>query len=151
MKKFFSEFKDFIMKGNVIDLAVAFVMGAAFKAIISSMVKDVIMPVLSLLFGEEGFENYKYVITAAVVDTEGAVTQVENAIYWGKFIQSTIDFVIIGFVLFLVVKTINTARKHAEAKSLAKEAAEAAAAPVVEPKATVEELLGDIKGLLEKK
>lgn len=150
MKKFLNEFKDFIMKGNIVDLAVAFVMGAAFKAIITSMVKDVFMPILSLVFGEQGFDNYKYVINPAVVDVDGVTTQVENAIYWGKFIQASIDFVIIGFVLFLVVKLVNGARKRAEAAKAAKEAQEAAA-PIAEPKPTVEDLLGDIKVLLKEK
>lgn len=147
MKKFFGAFKEFIMKGNIIDLAVAFVLGVAFKAIITSLVKDVIMPALSMIFGDEGFENYKYIINPAIADVNGVITQVENAIYYGKFIQSSIDFVIIGFVLFLVVSIIN--RSKAKVEKL--RAQEELAVVVEDPKPSIEEILMDIKGLLVKK
>jgi len=141
MKKFFGEFKEFITKGNVLDLAVAFIIGAAFKAIITSLVKDVIMPVISLVVGQQGFENYKYVITEA--DDVAGIT--ENAIYYGNFIQSTIDFLIIAFVVFMMVRTINRVRSALEKK----EEVIVEEVVVSDPKPTVEEILLDIKALLQ--
>lgn len=110
MKKFFNEFKIFISKGNVMDLAVAFIIGASFKAIVTSLVNDVLMPVVSLVIGDQGFKNYKYVITEAN-ETLGIA---ENAIYYGRFIQSVFDFVIIAFVIFLIVRTTNRVRERLE-------------------------------------
>jgi large conductance mechanosensitive channel len=138
MKKFFGEFKKFISKGNVMDLAVAFIIGAAFKAIITSLVSDVIMPIVSLVVGPQGFENYKYVITEA----DEATGVLENAIYYGNFIQSVIDFFIVAFVVFLMVRTINRVKDALE-KDVAPEPE-----IIAEPKPTVEELLTDIKTLL---
>ncbi|MBI9010125.1 MAG: large conductance mechanosensitive channel protein MscL [Tenericutes bacterium] len=141
MKKFFNEFKTFISKGNVMDLAIAFIVGAAFKAIISSLVSDIIMPVVSLVVGEQGFDNFKYVITEANLLT-GAT---ENAIYYGSFIQSIIDFVIIAFVVFLMVKSINKVKAKLEKE-------EEKVVPVaVEAKPTTEDLLTDIKAILSEK
>ena len=151
MKKFFGEFKSFITKGNIIDIAVAFILGVSFKAIISSLVNDVFMPVLSLVFGSEGFTNYKHIITPAITDADGVVVQVENAIYWGKFVQAGFDFVLVGFILFLIVRAINKATAKAEEKKNALNAEIEAAKPIAEPKPTVEELLGDIKNLLKEK
>jgi large conductance mechanosensitive channel len=103
MKKFFTEFKVFIKRGSVLDLAVAVIIGAAFKEIITSLVKDIITPVLSLILGEDGFANYKYVIREANIDA--GIT--ENAIYYGNFIQSIIDFLIVAFVVFFVIHMIS--------------------------------------------
>ena len=151
MKKFFGEFKTFISKGNVMDLAVAFIVGAAFKAIVSSLVNDIIMPIVSLIVGPDGFENYKYIITEAVYDGEVLVTA-ENAIYYGSFIQSIVDFLIIAFVVFLMVKGINKAKKLAEEVEDhldgEEEVVEEEPAP---PAPTVEEILLDIKAVLEEK
>ena len=154
MKKFMNEFKGFIMKGNVLNLAVAVIIGGAFGKIIASLVKDILMPVISLILGGDGFENYKYVITPANVDA--GIT--ENAIYYGLFIQNIIDFVIVAFVVFMIVKLFNKASELANQKQLreaelakeetAKKAAEQAAIDANKPK--VEDLLQDIKLLLEK-
>lgn len=141
MKKFFAEFKKFITKGNVMDLAVAFILGAAFKAIISSLVNDIFMPVISLIVGDVGFDNYKYVITAAD-ETAGIA---ENAIYWGRFIQNVIDFILVAFVVFLLVRTINRIKDTFEKKKEEEEKA-----PAAPPKPTTEELLTDIKEILQK-
>jgi len=111
MKKFFTEFKVFIKRGSVLDLAVAVVIGAAFKEIITSLVKDIITPVLSLILGEDGFANYKYVIREANIDA--GIT--ENAIYYGNFIQSIIDFLIVAFVVFFVIHMISR-RKYQKQK-----------------------------------
>lgn len=156
MKKFFGEFRTFISKGNVMDLAVAFIIGAAFKAIVSSLVNDMIMPIVSLIVGEEGFRNFKYVITEAVYDGEVLVTA-ENAIYYGNFIQAIIDFLIIAFVVFLMVKTINKAKEMAE--EVADEVEDRLDGDEEEPveeesvpkPPTTEEILLDIKSLLEEK
>lgn len=149
MKKFFGEFKTFISKGNVMDLAVAFIIGAAFKAIISSMVNDIIMPIVSLVVGPEGFNSFKYVITDAVYDAQGVLLTAENAIYYGNFIQAIVDFLIVAFVVFVMVKAINKAKAVAEEiKTKEEEVVEAEPTP---PAPTVEEILLDIKTLLEKK
>lgn len=153
MKKFVEEFKTFITRGNVMDLAVAFIIGASFKAIIGSLVKDIIMPVVSLVVGPEGFNNYKYVITEAVYDLEGVLVTAENAILYGSFIQSVVDFLIIAFVVFLMIKSINKAKRIAEeAKDMldGEEEEIAEEVPVV-PAPTIEEILLDIKAVLEKK
>ncbi|MBU1094130.1 MAG: large conductance mechanosensitive channel protein MscL [Firmicutes bacterium] len=154
MKKFLKEFKSFMLKGNVLNLAVAVIIGAAFGKIISSLVKDVLMPIISLVTGGGGFENYKYVITAAD-DVNGVA---ENAIYYGVFIQNIIDFVIIAFVVFMIVKLFNKASELANQKKIEEEAAAKAVedekqrvqAELNAQKPTVEDLLVDIKKLLEK-
>jgi large conductance mechanosensitive channel len=138
MKAFFREFKTFITKGNVMDLAVAVVIGAAFKDIVNSLVKDILTPVLSLVVGEEGFANYKYVITEA----DEAAGIAENAIYYGNFLQSILDFFVIALVIFLILRTINRIRTAMER---AKEPVEEVVKQAV-PK--VEDLLIDIRELL---
>ncbi len=154
MKKFFGDFKKFITKGNVLDLAVAVIIGGAFGKIIGSLVKDVLMPVISLLVGEQGFDNYKYVISAA----DPIAGTAENAIYYGLFIQNVIDFLIIALVVFLIVRIFSKMSELAQAKlhaaELAQKAAEEQAKAEAEAKKvkdpTVEELLSDIKKILEK-
>lgn len=154
MKKFLGDFKSFIMKGNVLNLAVAVIIGGAFGKIISSLVKDVLMPVISLVTGGGGFENYKYVITAA--DEVNGIA--ENAIYYGTFIQNIIDFVIIAFVVFVIVKMFSKASELANKKQIEAEAAakaiedEKKKLQAIEDakKPKVEDLLVDIKKLLEK-
>ena len=154
MKKFLGDFKSFIMKGNILNLAVAVIIGGAFGKIISSLVKDVLMPVISLVTGGGGFENYKYVITAA--DEVNGIA--ENAIYYGTFIQNIIDFVIIAFVVFVIVKMFSKASELANKKQIEAEAAakaiedEKKKLQAIEDakKPKVEDLLVDIKKLLEK-
>jgi large conductance mechanosensitive channel len=154
VKKFFGDFKKFITKGNVLDLAVAVIIGGAFSMIIGSLVKDILMPVISLIVGKDGFDNYKYVITAADADAGIA----ENAILYGLFIQNIIDFVIIAFVVFIIVRMFTRVSELANAKKLEEAArlkaiedekkAEQAKIDAEKPK--VEDLLQDIKKLLEK-
>lgn len=103
MKKFIEEFKVFVNRGNILDLAVAVVVGSAFTKIINSFVKDVLTPLISMVLGEQGFENYKYVITEAN-ETDGIL---ENAIYYGRFIQNSFDFLIVALVIFVMIKVIN--------------------------------------------
>jgi len=145
MKKFFSEFGAFIKRGNVLDLAVAVIIGGAFSKIINSLVKDILTPVLSLILGPSGFENYKFVITPA--DTVNGIA--ENAIYYGVFIQNIIDFVVIAFVIFIIIRLVNRANRLIAERKAKEVVAAPAPAPAPVPTPT-EVLLTDIKGLLEK-
>lgn len=101
------EFKEFAIKGNAIDMAVGIVIGAGFGKIVSSMVTDVIMPPVGLLIGGVDFKNLKLVLKAATVDAS-AVT-----LNYGLFINSLIDFTIVAFAIFMVVKVLNTLKKGA--------------------------------------
>ena len=110
MKKLIEEFKKFINRGNILDLAVAVVVGTSFTKIINSFVKDIFTPIISLAIGEQGFENFKYVITEAN-EVEGIA---ENAIYYGRFIQNSLDFLVIAVVVFLMIKIINKVKDELE-------------------------------------
>lgn len=158
MKKFFQDFKKFITKGNVLDLAVAVIIGGAFGKIISSLVNHILMPVISLIAGKKSFEDIKTVLTPANELT--GVT--ENAIYWGLFIQNVIDFLIIAFVIFIIIRAFSKmselaekakAKLHEEElKALAEEKRLKELEEAKKPKQpTVEQLLTEIKVLLEKK
>ena len=141
MKKFMDEFKAFISRGNVVDMAVGVIVGSAFTAIVNSLVKDVVTPFIGVLTGGVDFTQMKYVITPAVGETP------EVAILYGNFIQAIINFLIIAFVVFCMVKMINTMRtKMEEAK---KKEEEAAPPPPPAPSAEVV-LLTEIRDLLKK-
>ena len=154
MKAFINDFKKFISRGNVLDLAVAVIVGGAFGRIVQSLVNHILMPVISLIFGQSGFENYKYVIRPA--DLENNIA--ENAINYGLFIQNIIDFLIIAFTIFVVIHSINKVQDKMAAKKLEEASKQMAEEMMIEQekaavevkKATTEELLSDIKGLLEK-
>lgn len=124
------EFKEFAMRGNVVDMAVGIVIGGAFGKIVSSLVKDVIMPPIGKLMGGVDFTQLKYVIQEATMNGETAVEEV--AVRYGSFIQTVIDFIIIAFAIFMVIKAMNKAKKKEE---------EAPAAPAAPPEPTKEELL----------
>ena len=110
MKKIFKEFSDFIKRGNVIDLAVAVVIGGAFSAIVTSLVNDVIMPVISLLTGGIDFSNLFISLNGETYATLAAAKDAgASVLAYGSFIQAIINFLIIAFVIFLVVKAMNTA------------------------------------------
>lgn len=111
------EFKKFALKGNVIDLAVGVIIGAAFGKIVTSLVNDVLMPILGIILGGVNFKDLKYVITPAVGDLP------EAAILYGSFIQSIVDFLIISFSIFIFVKLISIKKKE-ETPAPAKPAAE---------------------------
>ena len=156
MKKFMSEFKTFAMRGNVIDLAVGVVIGGAFGKITTSIVNDIIMPVIGVLTGGINFSDWKIVLKQAVLDAEGAVTNPEVAITFGNTIAVILDFIIIAFAVFCMVKAINT--MHAKAESLKKKEEEVVAAveepapAPAEPEPTKEELLlTEIRDLLKNK
>jgi len=140
MGKFLSDFKEFAMKGNIIDMAVGVIIGGAFGKIVSSLVNDIIMPCISLLTGGDGYKNLKYVLTPAREATADGVAAVEEvAINYGIFIQNIVDFVIIALSIFIALRLIIKLKK----KEVKKEAA-APAGP------TQEELLTQIRDLLKK-
>lgn len=106
MKKFFQEFAKFIKRGNVIDLAIGIIIGGAFQKIVSSLVNDIVMPVISVIGGVNVSEA-KWVLKEAVTDGAGAIIQSEIALKYGNFIQVIIDFLIIAFAVFIAIKIIN--------------------------------------------
>lgn len=140
----FNEFKEFAMKGNVVDMAVGIIIGAAFGTIVTSFVNDVIMPPIGILLGNVDFTNLFYVIkegatpgpyeTVAMAAEAAAVT-----INWGKFINTVISFLIVALAVFFVIKSINNMRKKEE------EAEETPPGPSNE-----EVLLTEIRDLLKK-
>jgi large conductance mechanosensitive channel len=130
------EFKEFAMRGNVVDLAVGVIIGAAFGKIVTSLVNDVIMPPIGYLTGGIDFKNLKILIKPA--DPANKVAEV--AINYGNFINTVIEFLIVAFCIFMVVKAINSLKKPEEV------------APAAEPAPTKEEvLLTEIRDLLAKK
>ncbi|MGC1390106.1 MAG: large-conductance mechanosensitive channel protein MscL [Bacteroidales bacterium] len=131
--KLVDEFKAFALKGNVVDLAVGIIIGAAFGKIVSSMVSDIIMPPLGVIIGGVSFTDLKVVLKAAY-ETHPAVTW-----NYGNFLQACFDFLVVGFSVFLVIKAMVIARRNEKA------------APVVPPAPTKEEtLLTEIRDLLKK-
>jgi large conductance mechanosensitive channel len=133
--KLVDEFKSFAMKGNVTDMAVGIIIGAAFGKIVSSMVSDIIMPPLGLLIGGVNFTELKLVMKAA--------TEAHPAVTWnyGNFLQVTFDFLIVAFAVFMVIKAMNAAKKKQEEPP----------APAAPPAPTNEELLlTEIRDLLKK-
>ena len=139
------EFKKFILKGNIIDMAVGVIIGGAFSKIVTSLVNDILMPALGAVTGGASFNTLKYVIRPAVLDGAGNEISAEAAILYGSFIQNIVDFLIIGFCMFFMVKTIAavTARfRHEE---------EEKAVPPAPAGPTAEELLTEIRDLLKEK
>ncbi|MBP8606365.1 MAG: large-conductance mechanosensitive channel protein MscL [Phycisphaerae bacterium] len=111
---FFSEFKAFAMRGNVVDMAVGIVIGGAFGKIVSSLVNDIIMPPIGLLLGGVDFSNLKIILKKAAVDAAGnAVPAV--SINYGQWINTVIDFLIVAFAIFMVIKGMNALKKKEEA------------------------------------
>jgi large conductance mechanosensitive channel len=134
------EFRDFAMKGNVVDLAVAVIIGAAFGAIVTSLVGDIIMPIVGSITGGLDFSNYFTGLSKAVTAGNLADAKKQGAVLaWGNFLTLTINFLIIAFVLFMVIRAMNTLKRKD------------AAAPAAPPKPTrEEELLTEIRDLLKK-
>lgn len=141
------EFKDFAMKGNVVDMAVGIIIGASFGKIVTSLVNDVLMPPLGILLGRVDFSQLKVVIQkgqAAVMDGAAVVSPAVDqvAISYGAFIQTIIDFLIVAFCIFLVIKAMN--------KAMAKKEAEPAAPAAPPPPKDEVVLLKEIRDLLKK-
>ena len=134
------EFKDFALKGNVVDLAFAVIIGGAFGKIVDSLVADIIMPIIGS-FGSADFSNYYVGLSKAVTATNLADAKKQGAVLaWGNFVTIVINFIIIAFVLFLIVKAMNASKKQE------------AAAPAVPPAPPREQvLLEQIRDLLAKK
>ena len=137
---FFKEFKEFAMKGNVMDMAIGVVIGCAFGKIVTSLVSDIIMPLIGAVTGGLNFTEWKWVIREAVMDGE-TVVKPALTLTWGNFIQVVFDFIIIAFCIFLVVKGMNKLKKKEE--------------PAPEPAAPAEpsediKLLTEIRDLLKK-
>ncbi len=137
------EFKEFALKGNVIDLAIAVVIGAAFGAIVNSLVKDIIMPIIGYLTAGVDFAALKVVLRPAAV--VNGVEVAETAITYGVLIQTIIQFLIIAFSIFLMVRALNKARARMEAKNKV----EAAVEEAVKSDETL--LLAEIRDLLKEK
>ncbi len=140
MSKFLTEFKEFAMKGNVVDMAVGVIIGGAFGKIVSSLVNDVIMPLVTLITGGVNFTDKKILLRDAVMNGEEVVNP-EVALTWGVFVQSVVDFLIIAFCIFVAIRFMNKLRK-ADVKA-EEEAPAAPAGP------TQEELLTEIRDLLK--
>jgi large conductance mechanosensitive channel len=134
------EFREFAMKGNVVDLAVGVIIGAAFGSIVTSLVGDVIMPVIGAITGGLDFSNYFTPLSKAVTAGNLADAKKQGAVLaWGNFLTLTLNFLIIAFVLFIVIRAMNTLKRHAETS------------PAAPPKPTREvELLTEIRDLLKK-
>ncbi len=143
MKKFLSEFKEFAMKGNVVDMAVGVVIGAAFGKIVSSLVNDIIVPLVGVATGGMNFTDYKWVIQQAVMNGQ-EIIKPEVSMNWGAWVQTVVDFLIVAFCIFVMIKFINNMRKRME-KQKEEEVAEAAAAEPTKE----EQLLTEIRDLLK--
>ena len=137
VRKMWKEFKEFAFRGNVIDMAVGVVVGGAFGKIVTSLVNDIITPVIGLITGGTDLKNLKYVFTPATEEVA------ESALNYGLFLQNIIDFFIIAFSIFMFVKAINIAKKKFERKQEVEEVVEEAKGP------TTEELLSEIRDLLK--
>ncbi len=149
MKKFFEEFKAFIAKGNVIDMATAVIIGAAFNKIITSLVNDVIMPLIGIIVGGLNVSDWKWVISEAVLDDAGNVVTAENALLYGNFIQTVIDFLIVAFCIFIALKIILTFQnKFKKKEEIIEEAVEEAKEPEIPEE---QKLLMEIRDILKEK
>ena len=139
---FIAEFKQFIARGNVMDMAVGVIIGGAFGKISTSLVNDVIMPAVSMLTGGVDFSNWKLVLKAAVAGADGVIdASTEVAIRYGSFLATIIDFLIIAFAVFCLIKFLNSLHRKKE---------EAPAAPPAPPEPSAEEkLLTEIRDLLK--
>ncbi len=161
MKKFFTDFKAFITRGNVLDMAVGLIVGSAFTAIVTALNKSVLTPLIGALFGTKDLKSlYVPLWNAEPVMVDG-VQQLDaygnplytSAIYYGEFIQAAIDFIMIAFVLFVIIRIFKAIQKASERAAEALKKKEEIEEPVVEeipaePKPTTEELLTEIRDLL---
>ncbi|MCR8667313.1 large-conductance mechanosensitive channel protein MscL [Aestuariibaculum sp. M13] len=130
------EFKEFAMKGNLVDIAVGFVMGAAFKEVVTSFTGGIVSPLIGLIFKSD-FKDLKWIITEGVANAEGVV-EGEVSVLWGAFLTNVIDFIIVAFVMFMLVKGVNKMKKKEEP------------APEAPKGPSQEDLLAEIRDLLKK-
>ena len=149
MKKFINEFKEFAVKGNVVDMAVGVIIGGAFGKIVTSLVNDVIMPLIGLAVGGVNFTELKWVIREAYT-TEAGKEIAAATLNYGNFLQVTFDFLIIALSIFTMIRIIGNLNRKKEAEKAAEPAP--APAPAPEPEPTKEELLlAEIRDLLKAK
>ena len=148
MKKFFAEFKAFIAKGNVLDMAIGVIIATAFGKITTALVSNVITPLLAWAFNAPNTDALNITLRAAELGADGEVVKEAIVLGLGTLVGAIVDFIIIALVIFAIVRAFNKARAMAEAK---KKAEEEAAAPEPEPGPTTEELLGKILEELQKK
>jgi len=137
MKSIIKEFKEFAVKGNVFDMAVGIIIGGAFSKVVSSLVKDIIMPPIGYFTGQVNFSSYQWVIQAPSVLEDTSVKE-EITINYGTFIETSFDFFIVAFSMFLVIRLFNKLKKESEDETNTKE---------VTPKNII--LLGEIRDLLK--
>lgn len=151
MKKFFADFKAFINKGNVVDMAVGVVIATAFGAITKSLVADVIMPLISLATGANSVKDLKVVLKPDVLNEAGEVVTAGTYLNYGNFLQTIIDFLIIALCVFIFIRVLTKSAEKAEALMKKKEEEKAEEpAPAPEPSAE-EKLLTEIRDLLKEK
>lgn len=142
---FFKEFKEFAMKGNVMDMAIGVIIGGAFGKIVTSLVNDILMPLIGALIGNVDFTTLSVTLRPAVMNGEEVVKEAVT-LHYGNFIQTTVDFLIVAFCIFLMIKLIN------KATNMVKKPEEEAPAAPAEPEPTKEEiLLTEIRDLLKQK
>ena len=144
MKKFFAEFRDFIARGNVLDMAIGVIIATAFGKITNSLVNDVFMPLLGWLIGGIDFSTFNFTLPAIVLDDGTTILKNQVEIGIGTFMTTVIDFILMAFIVFLIVKGFNAAKGKLEKKE--EEKAEEAPKPSKE-----EELLTEIRDLLKEK
>ncbi len=133
----FKEFKEFITGGNVIEFAVAVIMAGAIGGVVKGFVNNIVMPFVGHFTGGVDFADKKIVLDEAIIDATGAITTPENAIMWGSWINTIINLLIVGLVMFLIVKAYNKTKTPP--------------APAAPKGPSQEELLGEIRDLLKKK
>lgn len=133
------EFKEFAMKGNLVDMAIAFVMGAAFAKVVSGFIDGMVMPVVGKLVAGVDFASLKYILSEAQIDASGKVIAAEASIKYGEFITIMIDFILVAVVMFMIIKAINKMKKKQ------------AETPATPPEPTEDQvLLREIRDLLKK-
>lgn len=142
MANFKQEFKEFALRGNVMDMAVGIIIGGAFGKIVSSLVDDILMPIVGLFTGGINFSELAYVIKPAEINAAGEEVVAATTLNYGLFIQNVVDFFIIALVIFMMIRAINSVRKKHEEPE--------APAPEPEPSDEVK-LLTEIRNLLDKK
>lgn len=138
--KIIKEFKEFALKGNLIEIAVAFVMGAAFGKVVSGFIDGIVMPIVGKITTGVDFKSLKYVLSEAQYDVSGKLLTPEASIKYGEFVTVLIDFTLVAFFMFIVVKAMNKAKNKKETTP------EKAPAPTVE-----QTLLTEIRDLLKSK
>ena len=151
MKKFAEEFKTFIMRGNVLDMAIGVVVATAFGKITTALINNILMPFIAFLFGTRDMTALNIVVREAVVNAEGVEEAAAIVIGFGTFVAAIVDFILIAFVVFLIMKAANKAGEKKRLEAEAKAAAEAAAKAAEPVPPTTEELLTQILEELKKK